>query len=343
MKVELRDGAGGEYTEKIIKMIISKFPHSSLGEVPLSALDDSAVIDEIAFTTDSYTIRPIFFRGGDIGKLAFCGTINDLCAIGARPTAISSALIVEEGFPLEDLEKIVESMATLARETGVPIVTGDFKVVEKGSADKIFICTSGIGRKHPLLEENKKKAKIKSRWLCDSNIEDGDVIIVSGYVGDHGVAVISSRKEYGIESNVMSDVAPLHRLLDACLEVGGVVAIKDPTRGGLAEALNEWSIKSGVGIEIDEESIPIREEVRSVCELLGIDPLTLGNEGKFLIAVREEYAQPVLENIRKLPEGRNANIIGRATTKHKYVVMRTEVGGKRIIERPMGDPVPRIC
>lgn len=343
MRIELRDGAGGEYTEKIIKAMVSKYPYSNVGDVPLVALDDSAVIQDVAFTTDSYTVRPIFFQGGDIGKLAFSGTINDLCAIGAKPLAISTAFIVEEGFLYEDLERIVESMAQMSRETGVPIVTGDFKVVEKGSADKIFICTSGIGQKHPLLDENMKRAGIKNRWLCDSNLTDGDVIIVSGFVGDHGVAILSSRKEYGIEVEVESDVRPLHRLLDACLEVGGIVSIKDPTRGGVAEALNEWSIKSKVGIEIEEEKIPIREEVKSVCELLGIDPLTLGNEGKFLIAVREKYANDVLENIRKLPEGKNANIIGKVTDRHSYVVMKTEVGGRRIIERPLGDPVPRIC
>ncbi len=343
MRIELKDGAGGEAMEKIIKEIVSSYDFSDYGEVPLSALDDSAVVEGIAFTTDSYTVRPIFFPGGDIGRLAISGTINDLCAIGAKPLAISTAMIVEEGFSLEDLKKIVGSMASTAKEADVAIVTGDFKVVEKGSVDKIFITASGIGKRHPLLDENLKKANCHARWLRDSNLRKGDKVIITGYVGDHGVAVMTARGEYGIDSNVKSDVAPLHRVLEHSLAIGGVVAIKDPTRGGVAEALNEWSLKSRIGIELYEEEIPIRGEVASICELLGIDPLTLGNEGKFLIAVRENYAEDVLESIRELPESKDARIIGDVTEEHNYVVLRTEVGGRRIVERPIGDPVPRIC
>jgi len=343
MRIELKDGAGGEAMEKIIREIISAYDFSDYGEVPLSALDDSAVVEGVAFTTDSYTVRPIFFPGGDIGRLAISGTVNDLCAIGAKPMAISTAMIVEEGFSLEDLKKIVGSMASTAKEANVAIVTGDFKVVEKGSVDKIFITASGIGKRHPLLDENLKKANCHARWLMDSNLRKGDKIIITGYVGDHGIAVMTARGEYGVESNIKSDVAPLHRVLERSLEIGGVVALKDPTRGGVAEALNEWSLKSKVGIELYEKEIPVREEVASICELLGIDPLTLGNEGKFLIAVRENYAEDVLECIRELPESKDARIIGEVTEEHNYVVLRTEVGGRRIVERPIGDPVPRIC
>lgn len=347
MKIEMRHGAGGEAMEALIKDRILKHLNIAETEVPLSALDDASVIDGTVFSTDSYTVKPIFFPGGDIGRLAVSGTINDISALGAKPVSLSAGMIVEEGLEMEDFERIVESMGRTSEEAGVPIITGDTKVVEKGSAEKIFINTSGMGIRHPFLDRNLKEAeksrKLRYRWLTDSNIADGDVIISSGYIGDHGVAILSSREGYGFESSLKSDVAPLNRMLERALEIGGIVSAKDPTRGGVSNALNEWREKSGTGIVIHEEKLPLREEVVSACELLGIDPLDLGNEGKYLIAVVPDKAEDVLDALRSTREGKNAEIIGYATSETEYVVLETSVGGRRIIEPPIGDPVPRIC
>lgn len=346
LKVELRHGAGGGAMDELIRKSILANISPTDAEVPLSALDDAAVIDGIAFSTDSYTVRPIFFPGGDIGKLAAAGTINDVSMMGARPVALSSGVVLEEGFEIGELERIVASMAGTASKAGIGIVTGDLKVVERGGLDKIMINTSGIGLADEFLESNHRLANgngKRNRWLTDSNLSDGDVIIASGYIGDHGVAVLSAREGYGFESTVQSDVAPLNRMMHAALKTGGVVAAKDPTRGGVANTLNEWNEKSGVGIEIDEESIPIREGVKSACELLGIDPLQIGNEGKAIIAVVPDQADAVLASLRRTREGRDAAIIGLAKKDLKYVVLRTEVGGERVLEKPVGDPVPRIC
>ncbi len=347
MKIEMRHGAGGEAMESLIKdKILSRLSWAD-AEVPLSALDDASVIEDIVFSTDSYTVKPIFFPGGDIGRLAVSGTVNDVSAVGGLPIAISLGMIVEEGLDMEDFERVMESIGKTSKEAGVPVITGDTKVVEKGSAEMMFINTSGIGRRHPLLDENlriaEKGGKSRGKWLLDSNIRDGDVIIVSGYIADHGVAVLSGREGYGFEGDVKSDVAPLNGMLGKALEVGGVVAVKDPTRGGVSNALNEWSEKSGIGMIIEESRLPIRKEIDAACELLGIDPLDLGNEGKYIMAVVPEMAEDVLDAIRSTPEGRNAKIIGKAVKGSEYVVLQTSVGGKRIVEPPIGDPVPRIC
>lgn len=347
LKIELKHGAGGEAMDSLIKNMILKNFNSDIAEVSLSDLDDSAVINGLAFSTDSYTVRPIFFPGGNIGKLAVSGTVNDLSVIGAKPIALSSGIVLEEGFEMDDLKKIIESMRETIKYADVNVVTGDFKVVERGSLDKIIINTSGIGSEHPSLSHNYETVTehrtMKSKWLIDSNLEDGDVIISSGYIGDHGIAILSSREGYGFESTVISDVAPLNHMIGSALEIGGVVAAKDPTRGGIANALNEWSEKSNVGITVDEDLIPIRDSVVSACELLGIDPLQIGNEGKAIIAVVPEKADEVLEALHRTPEGKNARVIGEAHKSSKYVILKTQVGGERILEKPIGDPVPRIC
>lgn len=346
MKIELKHGAGGEAMDSLIKEKIASSFVPSKFEIPLSAMDDSAVVNGIAFSTDSYTVRPIFFPGGDIGKLAVSGTINDVSVMGASPMALSAGMILEEGFEVSDLEAIAKSMGETASAAGVGIVTGDFKVVERGGLDKILINTSGIGMEDEYLASNHKIANgngRRSKWLTDSNLADGDVIIASGYIGDHGVAVMSSREGYGFESSVKSDVAPLNGMMHEVLKTGGVVAAKDPTRGGIANALNEWNEKSKIGLEVEEDQIPIRDGVRSACELLGIDPLQIGNEGKAIIAVVPEQAEAVLKTLRSTAEGRDAAVIGVARKDLKYVVLQTEVGGERILERPIGDPVPRIC
>ncbi|MEM1995167.1 MAG: hydrogenase expression/formation protein HypE [Nitrososphaerales archaeon] len=345
--VTMAHGAGGSVMQSLIKrLIVSRLGGSGV-EVPLEALDDAAVVDNIVLKTDSHTVKPLFFPGGDIGRLAVSGTVNDICMVGGEPLALTAGFILEEGFPLDDLTKIVESMAETCREAGVFIVAGDTKVVEKGALDKFVINTSGIGRRSRFLDRNievvKRYRAFEARWLLDSNIRAGDKIILSGAVGDHGIAVLSSREGYGFEGNVCSDVKPLNKAVEKILEAGGVVALKDPTRGGLSNALNEWSEKSAVGILVEEEKIPVHENVRAACEMLGIDPYDVGNEGKMIVGVVKEKAEEVLAALRETPEGREAEIIGEATSNFKEVVLKTKVGGKRIIPPPIGDPVPRIC
>ena len=341
--VERRHGAGGKIMEEFLKEhIFPELPDDNEG-VGIKEADDSATIGDIAFTIDSYTVHPHIFPGGDIGRLSVSGTVNDLLAIGTIPRALLIGMIIEEGLPIEDLRVIAKSIGNTAREAKVIIRGGDTKVVPRGHVDKIFITSSGIGYRDPRLDENFKTIKREFKWLLDSNIRPGDKIILTGFIGDHGISLISARGDLNFEVDVQSDVAPLIDVYNAALSVGGIVAIKDPTRGGLAEALNEWALKSGYGIEIHEESIPIRESVSSACEFLGLDPLELGNEGKFVIAVHEDYAEDVLQAIKKTKNGKHAEIIGEVTDDHKFVVMRTTIGGKRIVDRPTGDPLPRIC
>lgn len=332
--------------EFIREFVLKELDHD-FGEIPLAALDDAAIIDGIAFTTDSYTVKPLFFPGGDIGTLAVAGTVNDLSVMGARPIALSCAMIIQEGFSSEDLHKIMKSMNSTAKKADVMIVTGDTKVVEKTAADGLFINTSGIGKRSEHLDHNirnvKRHRKFEWNWPNDSAIADGDRIIISGPIGNHGVALLSFREGYGFETAIKSDAAPLNRLIAEGLKVGGITAMKDPTRGGVANLLNEWADKSKIGIRIREEYLPFDEAVITACEMLGIDPLEVGNEGKVAIAVVPDLAEDVLRAISKRPEGKKAVIIGEATKSVKGVMMETHTGGKRVVEPPVGDPVPRIC
>ncbi|HET8794473.1 MAG TPA: hydrogenase expression/formation protein HypE, partial [Nitrososphaeraceae archaeon] len=261
--ITMMHGGGGALMQQMIQNSIIKNLANKKCEVPLSALDDAAVIDGIVFSTDSYTVKPIFFPGGDIGKLSIAGTVNDISVIGGDPLALACSLVIEEGFSIADLETIIKSIQETCHEADVSVVTGDTKVMEKNSVDKLIITTTGIGKKSNFLEHNKNiiqkfRSNYDSLWLSDSNIRRGDKIIISGTVGDHGTAIISTRGNYGFESNVRSDVAPLNRMIEKALEVGGVSSIKDPTRGGLANLLNEWSSKSHLGLKIYEEYIPIK-------------------------------------------------------------------------------------
>jgi hydrogenase expression/formation protein HypE len=348
-KITMTHGAGGAVTNDLIKRYVLKYLGGSGAEVPLEALDDAAVINEIVLKSDSHAVKPLFFPGGDIGRLAVTGTVNDIAVLGAEPVALASGFVLEEGLALTDFERIVRSMGETCKEAGVYVITGDTKVVEKGSLGGCVINMSGIGRRNQALEYNihvikKYRSEFGSRWLLDSNLRSGDRIILSGTVGDHGLAVLSSREGYGFGSKIESDVAPLNKVIQQLLgEVGGVVAMKDPTRGGLSNALNEWSQKSKVGILAVEKKIPIREDVRSACEMLGIDPLEVGNEGKMIIGVVAEKAGEVLATLRETKEGKNAQIIGEATDQFKGVALQTVVGGKRILSPPIGDPIPRIC
>ena len=349
-KIKLAQGAGGQLMDQLIKEKILKYFGKETGksaEVSLSMLDDSAVIDDVVFSTDSHTVRPIIFPGGDIGSLAVSGTINDVAVLGAKPIGLSAGFIIEEGLSLDIFEKIVRSMSKCANEAGVPIVTGDTKVVEKGAIQEFMINTSGIGKRTTLLNKNieivKRYRVFNKRWLLDSNLAKGDKIILSGNIGEHGVALMSFREGYGFETKIKSDVAPINGLMEKALHIGGVVAAKDPTRGGLANTVNEFSEKSKIGIMIAEDSIPIPDGVRSACDMLGIDPLEIGNEGKVVIGVVKEKVEEVLKIVRQHPLGKNAAIIGEVTDKIKGVVLETTIGGRRNLHKPLGDPVPRIC
>ena len=335
--IELSHGAGGTLMESLIKqLILPKFKKKTVGGLGLDDLDDGASIPlgnhEIVVTTDGHTVDPIFFPGGDIGSLAISGTINDLAVMGAKPIAITTALIIEEGFPITDLEKIINSMAKIAEDVNVAIIAGDTKVMPKGHLDKIIIATSGIGLV--------KKGQI----ISDAGLKPGDKIIVTGTIGDHGIALLAVREGLDFETELKSDVAPIWETIDAALNVGGITAMKDPTRGGLASALNDLAEKSRVSIWINEDLIPIREEVRAAAEMLGIDPLEVTNEGKAIIGVKPEYAEKVLEAIRKTKYGKCAQIIGEVEEERPgYVFLKTTVGGIRILEKPYGEPIPRVC
>jgi hydrogenase expression/formation protein HypE len=351
--IKTMHGAGGEGMRELLKIMLGYFTDGSSNggsasiQVPLKALDDSAVVDGVVFTTDSHTVKPLFFPGGDIGSLAIAGTVNDIAVMGAEPLCLSSAFVIEEGFPFSDFERILESMRKTCEEAEVPVVTGDTKVVEHGAVENIVVNTSALGKRTETLDRNMKEARryreVKGDWLLDSNLRDGDTIIVSGYLGDHGVALLSFREGIGFGTALKSDIAPLNKMIFNVLEVGGVVTMKDPTRGGLANSLNEFSEKSKVGILIEEDRIPIRESVRNACEMLGIDPLEVGNEGKAVMGVVKEKADDVLAALKKTERGKDAEIIGTVTKEVSGVVMKTPIGGRRIVEAPIGDPVPRIC
>ena len=343
-------GAGGTVMHELVKNYVVKYFSGFDGaEVPLEALDDAAVVGDIVLKSDSHAVKPIFFPGGDIGRLAVSGTVNDIAVLGAEPYALACGFVLEEGLALSDFEKILASMKQTCLEAGVGIITGDTKVVEKGSLGGCVINVSGVGRRTEALEKNLKvvrqfRSNFKARWILDSNLKPGDKIILSGTIGDHGLAVLSAQEGLSFGSGIKSDVKPLNRLIKRLLgEVGGITAMKDPTRGGLADALNEFSEKSHVGILVYEDKIPIKGDVKAACEMLGLDPLEVGNEGKIVIGVMKEKAEELLEFLRTTEEGREAEIIGEATDAFSGVAMQTVVGGKRIIPRPVGDPVPRIC
>jgi hydrogenase expression/formation protein HypE len=348
--ITMLHGAGGTVMHELIKnYIVEYFGGINRAEVPLEALDDAAVVGDIVLKSDSHAVKPIFFPGGDIGRLAVSGTVNDIAVLGAEPYALACGLILEEGLALSDFEKILAGMRQTCQEAGVGIVTGDTKVVEKGSLGGCVINVSGVGRRTEALEKNLKvvrqfRSNFKARWILDSNLKSGDKIILSGTIGDHGLAVLSAQEGLSFGSGIKSDVKPLNRLIQHLLgEVGGITAMKDPTRGGLADALNEFSEKSHVGILVYEDKIPIKGDVKAACEMLGLDPLEVGNEGKIVIGVVKEKAEELLELLRTTEDGKEAEIIGEATDAFSGVAMQTVVGGKRIIPRPLGDPVPRIC
>jgi hydrogenase expression/formation protein HypE len=348
-KITMLHGAGGTVMHDLIKnYVVKAFGGIGNAEVPLEAMDDAAVVGDVVFKSDSHAVKPIFFPGGDIGRIAISGTVNDISCLGAQPFALACGLVLEEGLALSDLERILASMRQTCLEADVGIVTGDTKVVEKGSLGGCIMNVSGIGKRTPKLDSNlevvRKYRQLSSRWALDSNLAVGDLIILLGTIADHGLAVLSAQQGLKFGSEIKSDVKPLNHMVQRLLgEVGGVVAMKDATRGGLADALNEWTEKSKVGILTHENKIPIQKDVQIACEMLGLDPLEIGNEGKLIIGVVPQKAEEALQFLRQTPEGKDAQIIGEATNQFRGVAMQTLVGGKRIIARPVGDPVPRIC
>jgi hydrogenase expression/formation protein HypE len=335
-KITLSHGSGGKATHNLIEGVFAPAFSNPL----LDVMDDAATFGvdgssrRLAFTTDTYVVSPLFFPGGDIGKVAVHGTINDLAMAGAVPLYLSAGFILEEGFPVADLRRIVASMATAAAEAGVAIVTGDTKVVQRGKADGLFINTAGVG-------------VISASWpLGQTQLQPGDKILLSGPVGDHGIAIMLAREALDIETSVQSDTAPLHTLAAVLLDAGGdgVHCLKDPTRGGVATALNEMALGSAVAVALDEQAIPVHAEVRGACEILGLDPLTIANEGKLLAIVAADKAGAVLAAMRAHPLGREAAIIGTVQAEPEGMVfLHTDIGGMRVLDMLVGDPLPRIC
>ena len=330
----LAHGAGGGKSADLISGLFLR----NFSNPVLDLLGDSAVIQgdakRLAFTTDSFVVDPLFFPGGDIGKLAVCGTVNDLAASGSRPLALSAAFILEEGLDFETLEKVVISMRDAAAEVGISIVAGDTKVVPRGSADRMFITTSGIGQFPDGMEIPSPERAMP-----------GDAVILSGTIADHGMAVMTCREGIRFSSEIKSDCAPLHDLAAKILEVApNVHCLRDPTRGGLATALNEIAAKSGVCMEIEESCVPVGEDVRTACELLGIDPLHVANEGKIVAIIPKDEAEDALETMHRHPMGTKAAIIGCVQAGHVgRVHLRTAMGSTRILDVPAGDLLPRIC
>jgi hydrogenase expression/formation protein HypE len=328
----LAHGSGGKLSHELVERAFLPF----LANSALNKLDDSAIFEasgRLAFTTDGYVVNPIFFPGGDIGKLAVCGTVNDLSMNGARPLYLSLSAIIEEGFLLSDLERIVQSIKKAAEEAGVSIIAGDTKVVNRGQADKLFITTSGVGIVPPGVD------------ISGADARAGDKVLLSGTIGDHGMAIMSQREGFKFSTTLKSDCAPLNKLVSQMLEVSSRIhCMRDPTRGGLATTLNELSQQSKVGIVIEEDKIPVKEEVKAACELLGLDPIYVANEGKLVAMVEPADADKILARMRKNRYGRDTAVIGEVTNEHPgKVVMKTRLGPSRIVDMLSGELLPRIC
>jgi len=331
-RILLAHGGGGKLTRELIEGLFLPFFRNPI----LSELGDSAVLEfenlKLAFTTDSYTVDPIFFPGGNIGSLSIYGTVNDLSMMGATPLYISASLIIEEGLPIEQLERITRSMEEACSRAGVDVVTGDTKVVGKGMADKIFITTAGIG----IIPFNVS--------LSLKNIREGDLVIINGPIGEHGIAILMTREGITLEGDIKSDSQPLNHIVEEMVKIEGIKAMRDLTRGGLGAVLCEIASATGLAIHIEEEEIPIKPEVLSACEILGLDPLYVANEGKFITIVSPEVGEEVLKVMMEREEGKDSRIIGKIERKPKgKVVLQTKIGGSRIVEMPIGEELPRIC
>jgi hydrogenase expression/formation protein HypE len=332
-RIQMDHGAGGRASQDLVaKMFIP-----ALANPILTELNDSALLEfqgvRLAMSTDSYVVDPIFFPGGDIGSLAVHGTVNDLAMRGAQPSYLSVGFILEEGLELTDLERLVTSMATAAKEAGVQVVAADTKVVDRGKADRIFINTAGVGTIAPGVD------------VAGQNAKPGDIVLINGPMGAHGVAVLSTREGLSFQTAIESDSASLNGLVEAMLATSNKIhVLRDPTRGGVATALNEVAKQSGIGIRLAESNLPVRPEVNAACEMLGLDPLYVANEGKALVFVAPEDAELVLNAMRQHPLGREACVIGEVVREHpERVVLQTGIGGRRIVDMLSGEQLPRIC
>jgi hydrogenase expression/formation protein HypE len=330
--VILGHGSGGTLSRDLLNQLFLP----ELGKSAPRSLDDSAVVTidghRYALTTDSHVVSPLFFPGGDIGRLAICGTVNDLAMVGAMPVALTCGFVIEEGLSFDVLQRVVASMREAAQEAGVYIAAGDTKVVQKGGADRLFINTSGIGKIADGIN------------ISGANAKEGDVIIVSGTIGDHGIAVLSAREDLGFETTLESDVAALNHLVEAILGAGEIGVLRDPTRGGLATSLVEVSEQSKVTIEVNEQALPFKPAVKAACEMLGFDPLYIANEGKLVAFVKESDAERVLDVMKKTKYGENAAVIGKVIGSEKSQVrLKTAVGGTRLMDMLPGELLPRIC
>jgi hydrogenase expression/formation protein HypE len=335
--VKLSHGAGGSTADTLIHELFLKIfeKRQARDGISLDALDDGASIKiddhEVILSTDGHTIYPIFFPGGDLGKLAICGAVNDIAVMGAEPVAILDSIIVEEGFPMNDLKKIIFSMNEAAKEANVAIIAGDFKVMPKGSLDGMVISTTGVGI-------------LKGKRVLDSQAESGDKVIITGSVGDHGIALMSMREGLSFETELVSDVSPIHETIKAAMDVGEVKAMKDITRGGLAMALNDIAEKSQVSIWLDSNKIPVKKSVQAASDMLGLDPLEITCEGKAVMIVSAEDSENILMAVKGTKYGENAEIVGEVRYERPgMVLLKTVVGGTRILRKPLSEPIPRVC
>ncbi len=335
--VKLSHGAGGSTEDTLIHELFLKIfeKRQARDGIALDALDDGASIKigeyEVILSTDGHTVDPIFFPGGDLGRLAVCGAVNDTAVMGAEPVAILDSIIVEEGFPMEDLKKIVSSINEAAKEADVAIIAGDFKVMPKGSLDGMVISTTGVGI-------------LRGKRVLDSQAEPGDKVIITGSVGDHGIALMSMREGLSFETELVSDVSPIHETIASAMEAGEVKAMKDCTRGGLAMALNDIAGKSNVSIWLDSARIPVKESVQAASDMLGLDPLEVTCEGKAVLIVSAVDAEKILKAVRETKYGADAEIIGEVKSERAgLVLLRTVVGGTRILRKPLSEPIPRVC
>jgi len=333
--LKLEHGGGGTLTRQLLdEVIIPSYTLNHLENgIGLPEMDDGATIPlgnkNLVVTTDATTVKPLFFPGGNLGTMAICGAVNDLSMMGAKPIALTATLVVEEGFQISTLKRLLSSMNDVMKEVGVPLIAGDTKIVERGSLDEIITSTTGIG--------------LAEKVITDAGSEPGDKIIVSGTIGNHQLALLSKREGLSFETSIESDVAPLWEMIEGALEVGGIKSMKDPTRGGLSGALNELARKAHVDLILNEEAIPVKGEVTSATEMLGLDPMELANEGIAVIVVEEEKVEKVLESLSRSKRGRDAAIIGEVQEGPSRVILETLIGGRRIIREPYGSPMPRIC
>ncbi|UCC18269.1 MAG: hydrogenase expression/formation protein HypE [Promethearchaeota archaeon] len=340
--IRLAHGAGGLLQEELINFITKNIPFKNIyNGVGIDELDDGATIPlkgydkEIVITADGHTISPLFFPGGDLGTLSITGTVNDLLMMGAEPLALTSMIIIEEGFEFKELEKIVNSMNSVAKKANIAIIAGDTKVMPRGTLNEMIIATTGIGIKN------------KNIKILDNNIKIGDHIIITGSIGDHGTALMASREGLNISTDLKSDISLLLEIYDVIkFEINNnyIHAMKDPTRGGLASALNEWANKSKVSLWIEEEKVPIKKQVIAICDMLGLDPYNIACEGRALMAVDPNHSENILQKLKSTEIGKNSEIIGEVKAeKPGRVFLKTIVGGTRFIDMPLGEPIPRIC